>query len=960
MNHQQQQTTFEEAFVQRLLKRRGLATAQAEATLEGIPRPERPQSLEELIPELKEALQSKMRGYPERESVLEGRAAEAAPPREMVLETIVNIERPVLFVRDHAFDTREVTILGPEAKDLVRRMETNTVLKPYLPLVGRIDVENFPANFPFVGSAWFVDEDIVVTNRHVASLIAEWDDGRFIFSPGTLGRTIEASFNNAHEYDDAAPPDPRRIRKIKRVLYIEPEPGPDIAFVQMERGFDGAGPRRIEIADADVGAEVPVCVVGYPARAPRRIIPDQEEMERLYRGQYDVKRAAPGYSMAAKEGLTLHDCTTLGGASGSVVFDLKTGRAVGLHFAGLYHEENYAVRASILNEYISGKKWNSPVRIETAKPPQPPPDRGAQPQKPASSSAPPAPATQNPVQSVTFPLTVTLSLGPAMNITAVAAGGPATPAAAVQRITAADVEKAAADYWRSRPEGVVAVRVGFIDQDGKIGDQPCIAASVLPSRLAALEAEAPTSLQGVPIRYLPATADEQLESLRQVEAVSSVAYDDENRRGEGFSFEQVEEEMEVTLHVGPEYSWEVLSGFLKDASGQIVSAMYEFHSGHIKDAIEARLRDRAALSLVLDNATFSEDDEFDPIATFDEWARRFNFKRIIAPEGSRGLIANSYHIKVTVREDDTFWLSSGNWKSGSSQPVISEAQRRRADAGEADLPGNREWHIVVKNPTLAARFRNHIQQDFARSEELGGRTVPRSRAADETFIDVPIEEAVVLERPAPDHIIEPKTINGVFKVRPLLTPDSEGAVYSKAVLRLIRSARRSLLFQIPYIGMPPNPNSSRGFIDDLIGALVEKLLEIEDARVILRSGGKEFSNPTHAAWFFKSKGVDIEQQLRVIENHHTKGMIVDGTRVLIGSHNWSAPGVTLNRDASLLFDDERVASYYAEAFEIDWKRASEIRPRQFVRREAAILEAVGSAPAPGYKRVALSAWLKDD
>ena len=45
-------------------------------------------------------------------------------------------------------------------------------------------------------------------------------------------------------------------------------------------------------------------------------------------------------------------------------------------------------------------------------------------------------------------------------------------------------------------------------------------------------------------------------------------------------------------------------------------------------------------------------------------------------------------------------------------------------------------------------------------------------------------------------------------MKPLLTPDQEGAVYSEAVLELIGSATDSLLFQIPYIGMPSNPHAA--------------------------------------------------------------------------------------------------------------------------------------------------------
>jgi phosphatidylserine/phosphatidylglycerophosphate/cardiolipin synthase-like enzyme len=105
--------------------------------------------------------------------------------------------------------------------------------------------------------------------------------------------------------------------------------------------------------------------------------------------------------------------------------------------------------------------------------------------------------------------------------------------------------------------------------------------------------------------------------------------------------------------------------------------------------------------------------------------------------------------------------------------------------------------------------------------------------------------------------------------------------------------------------------------------------------------------------------VDIDNRVAVIENHHTKGMIVDGRRVLIGSHNWSKPGVTLNRDASLLFDDSEVAAYYTEAFEIDWARSNSVKPRRYVV-ETAVREAVGDGPPIGFRRVRLSDLRKDD
>ena len=914
-------------------------------------------------------------------------------PRDLALETIVNRERPVLFVRDGKFDTTEVTALGPEAVELVDRMkQQGSNLFSVLPLIGRIDVVNFPGDF--VGTGWFVDTDIVVTNRHVASLVARWDGRKFVFSRGIAGQTIESSWCNAHEFDDLAP-DANRIFKVTEVLYIEPDSGShDIAFLKVARTTDGRGPAFIPVAPTDAAAEMPVCVIGYPARAPRRVIPNQDLMKQLYRDRFDVKRAAPGFTSGIDRGSTTHDCTTLGGNSGSAVLDLATGVAVGLHYAGIYEEDNFAVRASVLTDYIKRKRWNSPPIIETGLTPATTPTTAA----PVSSAvAQPAAAAASTTgaaaggASVTITIPVTLTLNVGTPQTSVAQGGVAvqggvagqtsgvvggasttsvdsgtgaavtggTPPPATVVVDVARVEEVLPDYWDSKPEGVVAARVGYFDKDDEIGDVPCIAASVKPSLLSTFELGGPTLYKGVPVRYLPADVDEQVQALPIVESVDSISYDDDARTGEQFSFAPLNESMTVTMHVGPEYSWEVLEQFLNESQGRLVSAIYEFHARHIKDAIEARLDAGGSLQLVMDNATFGKvhnaDESFDREAVFDDWAERFTFSSIIAPEGTAGLISDSYHIKVTVRDDDTLWLSSGNWKAGSSQPIIT--QQQRDDAATEDLPGNREWHVVIKNKKLASRFRSHIIQDFTRSEELRG---DRESPLLDILVDIPIEEAVVLERRPPGKVLKPITINRKVKVRPLLTPDHEGAVYSEAVLDLIQSARTSLLFQIPYIGMPPNPRQNRGFIDDLIKALTAKLKSLDDARVLLRSGGQKFSAPAHAAWFFKSKGVDIKNRLRVIQDHHTKGMIVDGKRVLLGSHNWSKPGVSLNRDASLIFDDEDIAKYYGEAFEIDWQRANPVKPKKFVKPEAVVLEAVGNAPPPGFKRVRLADLAKDD
>lgn len=893
--------------------------------------------------------------------LVEGVPAAEAPvavSEELALETIVRRERPVLFVQDDWINKVEVTIDGLEAQELIDRVEANqVVLAPRIPLIGRIDVTHFPGS-DYVGTGWFIGPDIVVTNRHVASLIARWDGRQFVFRRGVASRLIESSVSTAHELDDVAL-DPSRSFPVTEVLYIEPENGPDIAFVRVRRKPDATRPTHIEVSTSDASDNVPVLVVGYPARAPKSVIPDQDRMRELFRGRYDVKRAAPGFTMSPRNAATRHDCTTLGGNSGSVVLDLVTGKALGLHFAGLYQESNYAVRASVLSRYIREERWRQAPAIgvttheqRASVPVATAPSPSLAPQPAAAASSGTVTMLADGTAAMTLPLTISVRLGASPGSSAAPNQLPTPPQMSVELADAL-----VGDFWRQRPDGVVAARLGFEERSGEIGNRPFIAASVPADQLPIAQATGPKEFGGLAVQYFAADAAELLDSMPMVEAIERVSYDDAARQGQEFSFDTVEEQMVVRAHVGPEYSWEELGTFLKGAKRSLVSAMYEFHGSHIADALEARLRANVSLELVLDNATFNKvrnaDEEFDRVETFKRWAGAGGFERIVAPEGSDGLIANSYHIKVTVREDDTFWLSSGNWKMGSSQPIISVQQRN--DATSVDLPGNREWHVVAKSPALAKHFRSHIEQDFKRSKELGGGAVPARLEGIEAFVDIPVEPLV--ERRPPRKVLEPKVFRGRIRVKPLLTPDDEGAVYSETVLDLIRGARESLLFQIPYIGMPSSPGADRGYIDELIRALTQKLKTLDDARILLRTGGSNFSAPAHSAWYFKSKGVDIAQRVRQISDHHTKGMIVDGRRVLIGSHNWSKPGVSLNRDASLLFDHEGIALYYAEAFEIDWARASRITPKKYVKPEG-VAGAIGEAP-PGYRRVAVADLAKD-
>jgi phosphatidylserine/phosphatidylglycerophosphate/cardiolipin synthase-like enzyme len=84
-----------------------------------------------------------------------------------------------------------------------------------------------------------------------------------------------------------------------------------------------------------------------------------------------------------------------------------------------------------------------------------------------------------------------------------------------------------------------------------------------------------------------------------------------------------------------------------------------------------------------------------------------------------------------------------------------------------------------------------------------------------------------------------------------------------------------------------------------------------------------------------------------------KGIIVDGQKTVVGSQNWSSDGTQINRDASLIFDDSEIATYYNEVFQFDWANLT----KPIGVQEMAPMIAQPGEPTPvGMVRVPWDAW----
>ncbi len=269
------------------------------------------------------------------------------------LETIVlRTARPVLAVSNNS-----AVLEFTDAKSMFwkeKLQSASSLLMLAIKAIGRIEVENHP-DFDWLGTGWLVEGNIVVTNRHVANLFGKKSDSKFVFRQGSAG-LIKASIDFLEEIDRIE----ENTFQITGILFIEDEDGPDIAFLSVAPTPTHMLPQFISLSDDVASKGQEVVVIGYPARDSR--IPDQRLMENIFGDIYEKKRLAPGLIQGMNNGSLLHDCSTLGGNSGSAVLDLKTGNAIGLHFAGRFLESNFAVPATVIRESLNKLKRQTPKR----------------------------------------------------------------------------------------------------------------------------------------------------------------------------------------------------------------------------------------------------------------------------------------------------------------------------------------------------------------------------------------------------------------------------------------------------------------------------------------------------------------------------------------------------------------------------------------------------------------------
>lgn len=228
--------------------------------------------------------------------------------------------------------------------------------------VGRI-MTTGPSGIPEnIGTGWRLGQDLIVTNRHVGLLMAKKPDS----SP------IDLTLDEArHPFIDFSATDNATTTKrfdIATMVYCAVEEFVDVAILKVKSGLaDLPAALTLDWSPDSLGkSEDPngagpgfsgkeVYVVGHPFKQRR-----SPAIAAVFGTADGLKRWSPGVvkRIHTDEPILDHDCSTLGGNSGSCVLSAEGHAVVGIHMGGFEVDEltdrglaNAAVAFSYLGQH---------------------------------------------------------------------------------------------------------------------------------------------------------------------------------------------------------------------------------------------------------------------------------------------------------------------------------------------------------------------------------------------------------------------------------------------------------------------------------------------------------------------------------------------------------------------------------------------------------------------------------
>ena len=257
------------------------------------------------------------------------------------------------------------------------------------------------------------------------------------------------------------------------------------------------------------------------------------------------------------------------------------------------------------------------------------------------------------------------------------------------------------------------------------------------------------------------------------------------------------------------------------------------------------------------------------------------------------------HSKVAVRDSESVWISSGNWKE-TSVP--------------ADGVGNREWSVILNSAEAAELVLSRLSWD----ENPNHLHISEHSSSHSPSNGWSMEEASYN-----GSVTAPPEIAGAFDAQLMTCPDD----CVDGVISMIESADHSIDLSVQYLDL----DWYWGFGDNpIIGSLYDAANRGVKLRIMLNGfyaeWDEEIRDTIHmfnTNWN-ATEGLDATARLMAASDDivklHNKGAIIDGESVLVSSMNWGSSATLRNREMGVLIHQQEVAEVYLSSFNEDWSR----------------------------------------
>jgi len=252
------------------------------------------------------------------------------PPELAALEYLIRLVRPAPLFRNGEPDA----LAAPEFKTAFPGWDAfRPLTPPWAYAVGRIERDKSSPG----GTGFLVSDRYLVTNNHVLDFISF---GVRKIAPG------QAFVRFEWEYEcppTEGPVDLLSVAASHSTL--------DVCILEIAP-IDMTHRRPLKIAPSLPSIHVAIVAVGYPFNDSTRnplFIPE------IFGNSFGVKRGAAGYvtGLQSPTSAFFHDCSTLGGNSGSPLVSMKDGTVYGVHCGGGFLWRNQAVDCIALSKFVA-------------------------------------------------------------------------------------------------------------------------------------------------------------------------------------------------------------------------------------------------------------------------------------------------------------------------------------------------------------------------------------------------------------------------------------------------------------------------------------------------------------------------------------------------------------------------------------------------------------------------------